>query len=194
MEPTEDAGDAGVKQFRVRAELRGEAVAGEHGGSFAADGLAKRGVLAHERHRASPRRDAVKALGERHADHRAERVAGASRPPRLVKLGDQPPDLGRVEESCKLGRRRARWYLRVVHGTTLRGPDPRLLAQRGGHVFGSTKGNLPSASDGKPGLSECAYGEIKLLCLDLESAFGQGHADTTMGFPEGPRADQRDTL
>jgi hypothetical protein len=115
----EHAGDAVLEQVGVGPELRGEAVGGVDGRALAADGLAESRVLAHEGNGASPRRGAIERLGERHPDPRSEGVAGAASPSRLVELGDQRPDLGGVEESCKLGRRRARWYLRSVHGAAI---------------------------------------------------------------------------
>ena len=120
-EPIQDPRDAGVEQIGVGAELRREAVASPMARRFAraSDCLSQRVMLADQGDGAGPRRDAVDRLGERHAHHRAERVAGTAGPPRLLKLSDESPDLRGVEESCNLGRRRARWYLRTVHGASL---------------------------------------------------------------------------
>jgi hypothetical protein len=110
---------AGVEQRLEPPQLRPEAVAGPLRGNVLSGGApereAKGSVLAHERDGAGPRRDGVHRLGERHADHGTERVAGAAGPARGLKLGDEPTDLGGVEESYKLGGR-AWWYLRTVHG------------------------------------------------------------------------------
>lgn len=109
--------DTGVEQWPERAELRGEAVAGVHGGGLtvACDGKSERRVLAHERHGAGPRRDRVDRLGERHADHRADWVAGATGPARRLQLGGKGRDLRGVEDLCELPHRRRRWYLRNGH-------------------------------------------------------------------------------
>jgi len=105
MQPVEDSRDALVEQMRVGAELRGEAVGGVDGRALPADGLAERVVLADQGDRAGPRRDRVEGLGERDADHRPERVAGAARPTGVLKLSDEPLDLRRVEDSCERARR-----------------------------------------------------------------------------------------
>jgi hypothetical protein len=56
---------------------------------------AQRVALAHERDRARPRRQRVDRLGEREADHRADRVSRTAGPARSLNLGDERRDLGR---------------------------------------------------------------------------------------------------
>jgi len=99
--------EAGVEQRLEGAELRPEAIAGvdARDAALASEGSLKRRVLGDEGHGAGPGRDGVDRLGEGHTDHGSKRVAGAAGPAGLLKLGYEPPDLGRVEESCKLGRR-----------------------------------------------------------------------------------------
>jgi uncharacterized protein (DUF433 family)/DNA-binding transcriptional MerR regulator len=74
-------------------------------------------VLAHERHRARPRRDAVDRLGQRHADHRSERVARATRPAGFLKVGYKSPDLRGVEQAAENlgGTDASRWYFGTCH-------------------------------------------------------------------------------
>ncbi len=56
MQAVEHAGDAGVEDVGVGAQLGGEAVGGVDGRALAADGLPQRIVLADERHGSRPRR------------------------------------------------------------------------------------------------------------------------------------------
>jgi site-specific recombinase XerD len=110
-QPCDHAVDAALDHRPVVAELFGEAAGGVHGRwvALAAERPLKRPMLADEGDRLRPGRDRVQALAECQPDHRADRVAGAARPARSLKLLDQPPDLGRIQESCQLGRCRARY-------------------------------------------------------------------------------------
>jgi hypothetical protein len=49
-------------------------------------------MLGDERGGAAPRRDRVQRLHERRADHCADRIARASGPARLLKIGYQPTE------------------------------------------------------------------------------------------------------
>jgi hypothetical protein len=113
---------AGVQQRLERPQLDGEAVAGMHarhaGNVGAAQGGAEGGVLADQGDGTGPSRQGVEALGQRHADHGADRVAGPTRPAGRRKLVHKLGDLGAVKQRRKLYRVRARWYLRSDHGAT----------------------------------------------------------------------------
>jgi hypothetical protein len=87
------ATDAGVQLVAVDAELRGEAVAGIDARS-ASECVLQRGMLGDERGGAALRRDRVQRLHQRHADHCADRIARASGPARLLKIGNKPTYLG----------------------------------------------------------------------------------------------------
>lgn len=65
---------------------------------------------------AAPGRQRVERLDERHADHRSDRVAGPTCPAGGLKLGDESCNLRLVQQSSKLGNRRAQWYVGYVHG------------------------------------------------------------------------------
>ncbi len=81
--------------MRVLAQLGCEAVAGIHRGHLAVRGDhdRQRRVLAHQGDDARPRRQSVERLGERHADHRPERVAGTPSPAGRLKLVYESGDL-----------------------------------------------------------------------------------------------------
>jgi len=145
-----DAGDAGVEQVAVGAELRAEAVASVHARDGAADGLSERGVLGDERHGAGPLRHRVHALGESHTDHRSERVAGAAGPAGGLKLVYEPPDFGGVEECSDLFGVGGPWYVGRGHGALLSVVLAPGSANFAGAVFSlfSTP-NLLLLSDGK---------------------------------------------
>src|SRR5215207_10191281 len=83
--------DAARQYVAVGAELRGEAIAGVDGrdGGRTGDGGAQGMMLFDQRDRASPRRNGVDRLGQRHTDHRVDRVPGTPRPARRLKLGDE---------------------------------------------------------------------------------------------------------
>lgn len=102
----------------IGAELGREAVARPlaRRGSLAAERGLQRVVLLYQSRGACPRRDGIHTLGERHADHAPDRVAGTPRPTRRLKLADQIRNLGRVEQSCEVARNRARCYFGNVHG------------------------------------------------------------------------------
>lgn len=104
MQARQDTGDALLEQRIELPKLLREAVAGIDARDTA-EGCLQFGVLADEGDGASPSRDRVERLGERHPDHRPDRIAGATRPAGLLKLSYEPPNLGRVEKSCKLGGR-----------------------------------------------------------------------------------------
>jgi hypothetical protein len=95
------ATDAAVEQVAVGAELGGEAVAGVHGRhivvSREGDGRPQCGVFPNEGHGTRPRRHCLDALGERHPDHAADRVAGTPGPACRLKFGDESRYLRRVE-------------------------------------------------------------------------------------------------
>src|SRR5215218_6826364 len=78
--------NAAVQLVGVIPKLRGEAIAGVHARSAAQGGL-QRAMLRDECGGAAPRWDRVERLRKRHADHGADRVAGASRPACGLKLG-----------------------------------------------------------------------------------------------------------
>jgi len=81
----------------VVAQLRGEPVARPVRGS-PADDLAQHGVLADQPGGTSPGRKAVDRLDERRAHHHADRVAGTPGPADLVKISDEPLDLGQFQQ------------------------------------------------------------------------------------------------
>jgi hypothetical protein len=99
---------AGVQQRLERPQLGGEAVAGMHAGHIgrlrATKGGAEGGVLGDQGDGAGPGRQRVEALGQGHADHGADRVAGPSRPAGRRKLAHELSDLGAVEQRRDLYR------------------------------------------------------------------------------------------
>jgi hypothetical protein len=115
VQPGGHAVEARGERGGVFAQPRGEAVARPLRGNRA-ERIPQRGVLGHEPDGAAPSRERVHALDESHPDHRADWVAGATRPARRLKLSHERLNLGRVEEGTKLGNRRARWYFGYVHG------------------------------------------------------------------------------
>jgi hypothetical protein len=111
---------ADVQQRLELPQLGGEPVASvdtRHAGrAGAAERRAEGGVPGDQGNRARPRRQGVEALGERHANHHANRVARAASPARGRKLADELGDLGAVEQLGKLYGVRAPWYGRIGHG------------------------------------------------------------------------------
>jgi hypothetical protein len=99
---------AGVQQRLERPQLGGEAVAGmnarDTGNVRATEGGAQGGVLAHQGDGSRPGRQGVKRLRQRHADHRADRVAGSSRPAGRRQFGHKLVDLRAVKQRRKLYR------------------------------------------------------------------------------------------
>jgi hypothetical protein len=99
---------AGVQQRLERPQLGREAVAGvdtrDAGNVGTSEGGAEGGVLADQGDGAGPGRQGVEALGEGHADHGADRVAGSARPAGRLKLSDKLVDLGTVEQARDLYR------------------------------------------------------------------------------------------
>jgi hypothetical protein len=97
---------AGIQQRLERPELGGKAVAGVHarhaGNVRAAKRHAKCGVLADQGHGARPGRQRVDVLGERHADHRADRVAGTAGPAGSFQLVHELGDLRAVQQASDL--------------------------------------------------------------------------------------------
>jgi hypothetical protein len=93
--------NAGVQQRLEPAELGGEAVAGMHarhaGHIGAADGGAQGVVLADQSDGAGPGRQGVERLGQGHADHGAEWVAGPPRPAGRREFGHELGDLRAFE-------------------------------------------------------------------------------------------------
>ena len=78
--------------------------AGHIGRVGATDGRAKGGMLRDEGDGAGPGRQGVEALDQRHANHRADRVAGPSRPAGRRKLAHKLGDLRGVKQARKLYR------------------------------------------------------------------------------------------
>jgi hypothetical protein len=88
---------AGVQQRLERPQLGGEAVAGMDARHAAkvrtAEGGTKSSMLTDQGDGTRPRRQGVDALGEGHADHRANGVAGPTRPTSGFQLGHKLVDL-----------------------------------------------------------------------------------------------------
>lgn len=79
----------------------------------------------------------------------ADRITRPTRPAVRFEVRDQPPNLGRIEESCQLGRCRASCYVGLGYGATILGPDPRRLPPRGGRFFRFLEPEPQVGSDGK---------------------------------------------
>src|SRR5215203_6057067 len=87
-------------------------VDGRHVAGRPADGGAQGRVLSDERHKANPRRNGVDRLGQRHPDHRTDRVAGTPGPACRLKLGEASPNT-RAPGAGQMTERR---YLIVIAG------------------------------------------------------------------------------
>jgi hypothetical protein len=159
-QPVQHGDDAGVQQRLVGAQLRREAVARPLAwrGVLAAQRGPQRGVLSDKPCGARPRRDRVHALSQRHADHCADRVARSAGPAGRLKLADQPRNLRRVEQSCKLECRRARCYLWEVHGASLCGPDPRRFQPSRGSSFAIRMPNCTGSIGRNKCMGDCMAG------------------------------------
>ena len=106
--------------------------------------------LRRERHHPRSTERAGK-FGEGHPHHRSQRVAGASRPPRLLKIADQARNLRGVEESCKRARR-ARWYRLTCHSSLYLGlAGPREALTSRGPLFRFLEGQTTSRVGRKRG-------------------------------------------
>jgi hypothetical protein len=92
-------------------------------------------VLGDEPDGAGPCGDHVHAFDEREPDHRADRVATASRPAGLLKIADQTRDLRAVEQHGYLLGAVRRCYGRYDHGS------PNFLVQTPGR-FQPSRGSL----------------------------------------------------
>ncbi len=129
---------AGGEQIAVGPEFGREAVAGVYGRHVVCvppgtgDGCPQSGVFPDESHGTRPRRHGVQALGERHPDHAADRVAGTPRPARRLKLGNQRPNLGRVKQGPDLSGVGGPWYLGRGH----RGAIPLVQSPGGSRLAG----------------------------------------------------------
>ena len=66
------------------------------------EGMVLRHVL-HEQPTIFRLCDLIERLRQRHTDHGADRVAGSARPAGSFKFLDQPPYLGRIEETFERG-------------------------------------------------------------------------------------------
>jgi hypothetical protein len=103
---------AGVQQRLELPQLGGEPVASVDARHVGRVGAAKRGaeggVLADQGNGTGPSRQGVKGLGERHANHGTDRVAGSAGPAGRRQLADELSDLRAVEQRRKLYRVRAR--------------------------------------------------------------------------------------
>jgi len=56
-------------------------------------------MVAYESNGLSPRRQAIQGLNQRHSDHRADRITGATYLTGLLKVADQRRDFKGAEES-----------------------------------------------------------------------------------------------
>ena len=150
--------DAAREHVAVLTQLPREAVARplrRHGRAPLADGEPQRDVLTHQRDGLGPRRDRVDALGERHPDHRADRVARSAGPASRLKLGDERRNLRRVEQPCDLSDRRERWYLGDGHGVTpLWSRPPDVPPSRGSSL--TVRHTVQVGSDGKSAGTDCS--------------------------------------
>ena len=94
----DDRSEGCLYQGAMRAELRGEAVAGIHA-RRTSEGVLQSFVLRDQSSRSTPRRDRVEALGEAGTDQGADRVTLAPCPAKRLKLGvplaPHPKDPGR---------------------------------------------------------------------------------------------------
>jgi hypothetical protein len=112
--------NAGVQQRLEPAQLGREAVAGMHTRHACRVGAAEGGtegvMLADQCNGARLGRRGVERLRQRHADHRADRVAGPARPAGGRKLSHEGVDLRAVEQHRKLHSIGTPWYGQSGHG------------------------------------------------------------------------------
>lgn len=99
-------------------------------------------MLADQGNGARPRWQGVERLGERHADHRANRVARAAGPAGGLQLSHKLGDLRAVEQPGDLYRVRARWYRLPDHGGAFSWSRPPAVSAARGSLIGiSYQGN-----------------------------------------------------
>ena len=98
-------------------------------------------VLGDQADEPCPCRDRVDGLRQRHADHAADRVAGATRPPERFEVCDQHGDFRGVENCCELVNRLRRWYLVTVHGAVTSVVQTPGSVNFAGVIFAICRGN-----------------------------------------------------
>jgi hypothetical protein len=105
FQPFDHRIDAALDRLAVLSQLRAEPIRGplRRRVPLAAKHSLQAPVVGDQGDHPRPRRQRVEALSQRQPDHGPDRVAGSARPAGSFKFLDQPPNLGRVEESFKRG-------------------------------------------------------------------------------------------
>jgi len=146
----------------------------------AADDSTQPVVFSDQASDTAPRGQRVDALRHRHADHAADRVAGATRPAERFQLCDQPATSG-SRALLPTAPPRTRWYLLNVHGANpfvVQTPATPIARGQPSRVLSYLLENLPVGSTESP----VRAGENGLLpTLELPSPFAlSAHSRTLL--------------
>jgi hypothetical protein len=144
VQPFDNGVDAPLDHRPVLPQLFGEAVGGIDARrlAFAVERTLQRPVLADQGDGLRPGRQRIQALGQAQPDHRADRVAGTARPARPLKLGNQMPNLGRIEKILDHGRCRVRCYLGDCHSSYTSDDQAPGSSNFAGAIFVDSEANL----------------------------------------------------